>query len=283
MAEARRRRRRSLPESVSINTPISKAVINGRRGAFRGLASQSLTESGYVVTFRFEGTQNEMIAEWGSWARAGAVCVYNERHGGMADLEVRLSWIPSSVAEVPISTWELDNHTVEKDLLEADFPNPGTVGPISQENRKVISNAIANPPADPIHQPVFEDVSGTADAAIAIYDLMCANVRAFPFEASVIRHTQTVSNIYTVKASFFNTGRIISSASLPALEGVPANLLFSVPATPAPTQFIETPGDLQYGWRKARPNISKLALQKWQIVQNYELGLWAIAIHGTVL
>ena len=60
-------------------------------------------------------------------------------------------------------------------------------------------------------------------------------------------------------------------------------LLFNIPATPTPTQYIETAGDLRYAWRKPRPRVTRQSANKWQIVQSYQFGLWAVKIYGDVL
>lgn len=121
------------------------------------------------------------------------------------------------------------------------------------------------------------------EAAYALYLLLLAGGQNFPVEASVIRHTQLVSNVYTVQASFINTTRIISSDSMYFIEDTPSTLLFSVPSYFSPSQFIETPGDLQYGWKKHRPNVTRLSAFKWRIVQNYQFGLWPVKLFGSVL
>lgn len=121
------------------------------------------------------------------------------------------------------------------------------------------------------------------DAAHSLYLLLKKGVSNFPVEASVIRHTSLVSNLYTVKASATNINRIIAGTSLTSLEGVPSELLFDVPTSPTPSQFIETVGDLQYGWKKHRPNVTRLARFKWRIVLNYQFGLWPVKLFGGVL
>lgn len=119
--------------------------------------------------------------------------------------------------------------------------------------------------------------------AFSFYSFLKRGFTNFPVEASIIRHTQLVSNQYAVAASFSNVNRLISSASMVSIEGAPGNLLFNVPTTPSPSQFIEAAGDLQYGWKKSRPAVTRLAQFKWRIVQHWQLGLWPIRAFGSVL
>lgn len=132
-------------------------------------------------------------------------------------------------------------------------------------------------------EPVSHLPSADYDSAYSLYLMMKAGVEAFPMEASVIRHSQVTSNLYAVQASYNNMNRIISSASMYSIEGTPSALLFAVPNTPSPGQFIETAGDLQYGWRKVRPAVSRLSRMKWRVTQNYQLGLWPVKTFGGVL
>ena len=125
--------------------------------------------------------------------------------------------------------------------------------------------------------------SADYDAAYSLYLLMRAGNEVFPMEASVIRHSQVTSNLYAVQASYNNMNRLISSPSMYSVEGVPGTLLFAVPSAPSVQQYIETPGDLQYAWRKVRPAVSRLSRLKWRITQNYQFGLWPIRTFGAVL
>ena len=119
--------------------------------------------------------------------------------------------------------------------------------------------------------------------AYSLYLLLKAGMESFPVEASTIRHTMLTSNQWTAQASFINQGRIISSPSMYSVEGVPGTLLFQVPTLPSPLQYIEIVGDLQYGWRKICPHVSRLSRMKWRITQNYQFGLWAVRAYGLPL
>ena len=116
-----------------------------------------------------------------------------------------------------------------------------------------------------------------------LYYALKAGQTDFPQEASIIRHSQVTSNQYAQQASYNNVDRIISSSSMYNIEGVPNDLFFSVPSTPAPGVFLVTPGDLQYGWRKIRPAVTRLNRWKWRIQTNYMFGLWPTQFFGLVL
>ncbi len=225
--------------------------------------------------------------------------------------------------ETPENIWELDPQDGQKDLLSADFSNMSYSSTLNLDtyisatmNSKKTRLALSVIGQDPNAQWATAAVTGTygqvtmstgliyvfdngaggddtdsyvglpaADYATAysLYLLIQAGVTEYPLEASVIRHSQVTSNLYAVQANYSNVGRIISSGSMTTIEGTPSNLLFAVPNTPTPQQFIEFQGDLQYGWRKVRPAVSRLSRMKWRFVQNYQFGLWPTQLYGTTV
>jgi hypothetical protein len=90
-----------------------------------------------------------------------------------------------------------------------------------------------------------------------------------------------VSNNWAVPASLVNVGLVLSTATLSTFEGVPAGLLFNLPNLTLPAAFQNI--SLAYGWLKNEPTIQQIALRKWQIVQEWEYGLWPTSIFGSPL
>jgi hypothetical protein len=216
--------------------------------------------------------------------------------------------------------WELEQQDTTKPLLSADFPfgsvnlsnnqsgvalqkvldgqasfndpnnnNPGVPGSIlagqpgvSGEGSTQISYVFDNG-ADTTDPTVIHLPSSDYPLVRSLYLLIQKGVDSFPIEASVIKHSSLVSNVNSVKASYFNMNRIISSASMYSVEGAPTELFFNIPFAPTVTQFIETYGDLQYGWRKVRPSVTRLAAYKWRIQQSYQFGLWSVKLFGGLI
>jgi hypothetical protein len=145
-----------------------------------------------------------------------------------------------------------------------DAPNP------IQDGSLIDPTEIHLPPADYV-------------TAKNLYYALKAGQTEFPQEASIIRHSMVTSNQYAQEASYANVDRIISSSSMYNIEDVPTDIFFSVPSTPIPTAFLVTPGDLQYGWRKIRPNVTRLNRWKWRIQQNYLFGLYPTQFFGLAL
>ncbi len=269
-------------------------TINGKRGAHAQPGKYGLNETGFYSHTVFEGTAADIAARASAYAAINVLYEVEGLPGGRARLTYYATWANANQLgqEVPVEAWELDSQEVEKDLLDADFPH-GSLTPLSSSDRATISGLINNGiswngTTNPVELPgaggsneshTIDDVPNSK----SFYLLMKSGVRAFPVPAHVIRHTFTVSNQYAVKASENNVDRILSTAYMNSTEGVPNDLLFNVPTKPAATQFIETSGDLQYGWRKIEPSVSNIALQRRQITQNYQFGLWAVKMYGTVL
>jgi hypothetical protein len=164
--------------------------------------------------------------------------------------------------------------------LEADFPF-GSLAAVSKVNKDKITDALNRPTDFASTNPTFSGADATS--ALSLYLLLKSGVKSFPVEATIIRRSRLVSNSYTVQASQTNCNRIISTASMSSIEGVPGDILFSVPTPPTVVQLVETAGDLKYGWRKVRPNVTRSAYSKWRIVQTWQFGLWPVRLFGAVL
>ena len=279
-------------------------------------------ESGPFYSFSVEGTKNEVSAVIAEIAASGWQYTYEDLAGGMARIEARAGWNAATLSypgtEIPQKTWELAPEESSKSLLEADFPYSYTSGLnnialTSSLSAEAIQLALED------QSPKFLDATITVRAGLflssgrnytfndggntptmakagnynlpvndypvckSLYLLMKKGVAEFPVESSTIRLTSTVSNLYSILASYNNCNRIISTPSMYSLEGVPNALLFSVPLYVSAVQFVETTGDLQYGWRKIRPEITRKSSTKWSIVQNYKFGLWPVRLFGGVL
>lgn len=272
-------------------TPIPP-TINGLRGSYKQPGSWGRSDTGYFWVYSFEGTKEEVENDAGAFSGYGAQFEVEELRGGRARLTARVAWPfdgTIGLLEVPEEIWELDPQEEQKDALSADFPN-GTLNDISKVNKVLLKKYLETIPEENLVDAETGDFTppafygdGSEDKSVSLFMLMRAGVRSFPVEASTIRHTKVVSNRYSVKASFLNVNRIISSSSMISLEGVPSELLFDVPTTPTPSQIIEDAGDLQYGWRKTRPRVTKLNFTRWQITTVWQLGLWAVKMWGSVL
>ena len=208
------------------------------------------------------------------------------------------------------SLWEMFDQKVEKDFLSADMPI-GSIGAIDSNDAYLIRTAqqqsqqglVISAPQTPLDGTSwFEDpvdangqtltFNGGADVPAAVnpygcYSLLLLVLRgqsSFPVFAPVLRWTQTVTSQYAIQASLLNARNIISTATMYTLESIPSGLLFSLPNdSNPPTQFIQTPGDLVYGWFKDFPTIRQIARLKWNIVQEWQYGLWPTVIYGDLL
>lgn len=271
---------------MQTNVTLIPPVINGLRGAFKQPEVWGRNDTGYWWDYHCKGTAAEIQTEAHSLDLIGAEFIVTQLHGGMAEVRAQIATAPNGAQQVE-SFWELDPNEVEKDLLSADFPH-GTISAISADEKKIIKKAIddsitLDEAKEALKKDPDEPTLELSASAESIYRLMLFGATSFPVEASVIRNTQIVSSVYTVAASANNVNRIYSTATLIWEMGAPPFLLFGVPESPTATQFIETAGDLVYGWRKIRARVSRINYLKWQICFNYQFGLWAKKLYGEPL
>ena len=157
----------------------------------------------------------------------------------------------------------------EKDVLEADN---SIINGLSETEKRQIRTIIQDPSAG-----TPAPLGGTN--ANKIYQLMLTGLRAIRVNAPTLRHTQTVSNNWTVKASFANVSKLISTASLISTEAVPSAILFNLP------NDASVRAGFQYAWMKNHPTVRASAFQKMQIEQEWQYGLWPVdpLILGSVI
>lgn len=268
--------------------PTINVGPDGPKAYLQPGSAYGLEDSGPFQRFTKRGTQAEVAALAAPLAAAGWLYTVTNEAAGLARIEATKGTSPSDAAtEEPEDVWELDPNEVEKNLLEADFASgiSGQIGRISNRNRLVLKAALKTPSEweDGTSLPAFAS-DGTISNALSLFYLMMNNVESIPIEATVIRHTKTFSNTYVLPGGLFtNVNRIISTSSMYSVEGVPSTILYSVPTPPTVAQYIETLGDLQYGWRKVRAGVTRVNRTKWRTTQNYQFGLWAVKLYGNVL
>lgn len=265
----------------------------GQKGAFKQPARWGRSEQGQFYEWVYEGTKAEVAAQAAIFDSLNYIYDVEETYG-KARLTVRLSYNPftgGGGTEAPVDQWEFISGREQKDILEADVIT-GITATLSQKNIELLRKLIQDPPAGTaagnynaesnpegsVTTACFTD--GNPTNALTLYNLMKAGIRSAIVQTPTLRHTQTVSNNWAVPAANTNVGRIISTASIVTLEGVPSGLLFNLPnAVPAAFQTIA----VVYGWLKHGPNVQQIAGRKWQLTQEWEYGLWPTAIFNSAL
>lgn len=248
--------------------PAPRPVINGTKGAWLQPQEIGVDDSGSFSSFTWQGTTAEIEATRAQLVGTGCTFIHRKSPSGGADtLEARFSFIPGQPdEEVPVNDWELFAQVSEKDILESDL---AIIGTLTQREKEVIRNAIQSPPESA--SPALTPNSN----AESIYKLMLNGVRSVIVQTPTLRHTMTVSNQWTVKASLANVGSIYTSATLALQEGT-YNMLLDLPA-PDPNR---TDISVKYGWLKYFPTIRVAPRFKIQMAQEWRFGLWATLIYG---
>ena len=258
------------------------SVITGIPDPWLQPSEYGRNEVGQFATVPYEGTDPDQINRLAAqFDRLGYR--YRVSHGfGKHRLEVYLSYNPDTANEQAVDLWEYVGSKAQKDLL-ASSVQTGITGTLSQKNieliRQCLSNDFANT-ADTKTLTQADFTDGSPANALTLYNLMKAGVTDSIVRAPNLRHTQTVSFIYPITLAKLNVGRIISTATLLTLENTPTWATAGLP-TDVPPSFVTIA--TAFGWYKNDPTIQQIAGQKYQIVQEYEYGLWATAIWGAPL
>ena len=208
--------------------------------------------------------------------------------------------------EPPVILWEMIPNKTEKNIIDADSANTraliqqdiSTLNMLIDDIQQFIYSVQRPPPDGSVLQYGDLDptqaawaVSGknppagaaaSAVAAQVILNLIISGVRSQIIFAPSLRLTMTVNDAYPIGATFVNVGSVISSASLPLLYNVPNDLLFSLPDNSDPQLDASRPV-LHYGWFMDAPEVRQIAWLKWQLVFNWQYGLWPEAMYGIPL
>ena len=200
--------------------------------------------------------------------------------------------------EPPVILWEMIPNKTEKDIIDADNANTraliqqdiSTLNSLIDDVQAYIFS-VQNPPPpnsglqygdlDPT-KISFSTNAASAAAALLLANLIISGVRSQIMFQPSLRLTMTVNDAYPIGANFVNVGSIISSASLPLLYNVPSDLLFSLPDNSDPQLDASRPV-LHYGWFMDAPEVRQIAWLKWQLVFNWQYGLWPEAMYGIPL
>jgi hypothetical protein len=254
----------------------------GNPGAFEQPSSYWRNETGAGATVPYESvTKDDINAIAVDCDRRGLN--YRVVHGyGKSRIEVDYSYNPQA-QEQSTDIWEYMGREVPKNLLQADT-NTGITATLSQKNLELISRCLNNDfstTADKTSLVQSDFTDGNQANAMIVYNLMRAGFVDYPIVAPILRHTQTVSQIYPITLSQLNVRKIISTSTLLSLETVP---YWAIPGLPTivPPNF--TAGiTVVYAWLKHSPNIQQAAFRKTSIVQEFEYGLWPTSTFGSAL
>jgi hypothetical protein len=173
--------------------------------------------------------------------------------------------------EVVEDQWELTFNIVEKELY--DHPSISALATVevgdedllSQLRRAVEEKSLRN--VDPDVSP--EDYATFYEA----YNLALSGTTSIIVEQAVLRHTRTVSARFERSAAMTNVGKIVTKAQMSGNEGAPAEIVIeesNPEGLPYPTVF---------GYRKAKPSITRTAGNKWHIVNEYVSGIWSTLLY----
>ena len=246
-------------------------IINGQKGAYKQPLRYGRSEAGNWSEISFEGTKQEIQAGILVVEQAGGTWTIEESYSGAKDrLTARFPFNantgdPNGDVE---DRWEFFAGATEKDMFMADVPR---IEAIDVDTRRALKAAMENPPRwDDAIQPIF-----LGDAGI-LWKHIVDGLRAVREMAPTLRHSQTVSSRWVIKASFANVKKIISTATMKTLEPIPPDILFELPDD----QSNRKNPPSNWGWYKLHPTVRSSAGKRTTIEQEWEYGLWAEIVHG---
>jgi hypothetical protein len=243
------------------------AIVNGQKGAYPQPSHFGRSEAGAYTVKVWEGTLNEVYAMAAVAEASGGLWEVTESYTGAKHrIEVRFP-IDFNTTETPVDGWEAFGEEVEKDLLEADILGIDTMDNGDKAIiRAVLDNGVNSD--DSLRQRLTDDPFSNE-----LYNEVVYGLKGVRHVVQHLRHTQTVSTLWTVRAALTNVGKIISTGSLTGLEGVPTSLLVNLPIT------ISNRVAAAYGWYKKFPTVRISAGHRIQIEQEWEYGLWSRIVY----
>lgn len=169
---------------------------------------------------------------------------------------------PTQVTDV----WEKSVVAVQKDILETDYAKSvlnDADFPILNEYKKTGAELSA---AD------LAILGGGAGYGTQWYNALKAGVTSTLVYQTILRHTQTVGSAYPLSWTITNDGRVLTTAQLTTLEGLPNPLRFALPASSFGTTYLT-------GWLKIPATIQQSSGDKWIVTQEFQYGEWLNLIY----
>jgi hypothetical protein len=246
-------------------------VINGSKAVHIQPAKYGRTESGEYCELEWVGP-NAALQTLIPFCRlySGLFHVEESSSGGASRLTARFATAMApnfTTPEAPEDNWQYFANVVQKDVLEAHLPNVNPAFTDAEIN-SIRTNLD--------HLDAIDFDENTRDEVLEVFNLMRSGVTSVRVLEPMLRHTQTVSQLWKVKASTQGVGRIFTTEILLDAEDIPEDLLIDLP------NFSSNKPGLAYGWYKHFPSIRTSALQKVQIEQEWEYGLWATLLYEFV-
>lgn len=269
-------------------------IVNGTADAVpQPIRSSFHPQRGWTVSQEFRGPKAAITAVSDLYAALGWQVDYTSRTGAVWSVVVATSndnTDPNAPQNV-INDWTFSNGESEKSILYADT---ATVNAIPQYEKNAIQSGLATPPVkltDPIpkgtkyidgngHEQELSFDSPVSPVGKQLFAFMRMGLASVPVFQPIIRHTMTVSNLYSVRAANLNAKKVMTTAQLVALENPPASLLVDLEGVAGDNYTGTLP--LKYGWLKYPPEKSQSAFNRVTIAQIWKYGLYDTIGHTFV-
>jgi hypothetical protein len=168
--------------------------------------------------------------------------------------------------EVPTNVWEKSVVAVQKDILETDYAKS-----VLNDADFVILNKYKKS-GEPLSSADLATLGGGGGYGTQWYNAIKAGVTSTLVYQTILRHTQIVSSGYPLQWTTNNDGRILTTAQLTSLEGLPSDLKFAIPASSFGATYLT-------GWLKIPATVQTSSPDKWIVTQEFQFGEWLNLIY----
>ena len=276
-------------------------VINGTLNPVQQPSTWGRGDTGNYEIYKYRGAKAGVVA-LAQYIASIPSLVYEvqDLFGGLSEITIHWPWNADGLVNPNtdiITRWEMFPLEAEKDLLDVQDAggivpglSTGPGGSATGQNIKSFIRANLQNPPDGISRPFLEvtdfasssaggsgkikDPNVTTDQAsdaYMLYTLMTRGQTSYPMDTPVLRRTVTTSEQY-LGFSLSNVRKIMTTSYLINFDGPVTSAGFAATVVSYINQFTLTDPLLIYGWYKKFPTVQQIALQKWQIVQEWVFG-----------
>lgn len=237
--------------------------IQGNPGAVRTKTEFGYDrQSGKFVQITWEGTQDAIAGNVANIGNPDSYLMGPTGAGSVWQLVARYgnTEVEGGGSEVPVREERLRWNIVTKSI----FQSPRFA--LSDEEISILRKVIDD-------NRKFSDleISQISEDGLVLFAMAKRGVESIYVNQPVVVVTDTASAEYAWDIGFDNVGKIFDTQDMIADAELVSGWKANLPNEGAPNEFF------LYGWHKKPPEITTAGVNRTQLVQEYEYGLWHVA------
>lgn len=224
-------------------------------------------QSGQFVQKTWEGTQDAVAGGLATIGNPDSYLMSPTGAGAKWQLVARYGQnTEEGGSEVPTTEERLRFNRISKSI----FASPRYAA-VAEETKRFIE---ANANDDDVNGTKRQYVEDTGDAdALLLWDLVSSGVKEEIVYQPVVIVTDTASADFPWTIGFNDYGKIFTTAGMIADADLNSGWASNLPAETSPD------AGFVFGWLKSPPEIVTAGGNRSQLVQEYEYGLWSLALY----